>query len=165
MHRRIAFLLGIVLACCLVTGVYADEVESAIIVQATRHDASGGVVPVPSTVDTNGSVLPGLAIPGEYILISGAEMPAGAPVQAFLVTPGQTFTLAHHDLTTPGAPAPPALMTDRYGTFTNAAFLLPPPDAIHSRNAQVIVLVLEDDGDSIPAATSIVFDLPSTPTG
>jgi hypothetical protein len=159
-HRRIMFLFAVVLACCLTTGISADEIESAIIVQATRHDASGAVVPVPSTVDASGSVLPGLAIPGEYILISGAEMPSQAAIQAFLVTPAQTFTLVYHDLSAPGTTTPPALTTDRFGTFTGAAFLLPPVDAIHTRNAQVIVLVAEDDGDFIPATTSIVFDLP-----
>lgn len=160
MHRRIVFLLGVVLACCLTTGVSAEEFESSITVQATRHDASGAVVPVPSVVDASGSVQPGRAIPGEYILISGAEMPQQAAVQVFLVTPAQTFPLVYHDLGATGATTAPMLTTDRYGTFTSAAFLLPAANAIRTRNAQVLVLVSEEDGDFAPATTSIVFDLP-----
>jgi hypothetical protein len=164
MLRRTVLLLGTLLAClacCVTTVVQADEDETALVVTATRHDASGAIVPVPSTVDVNGSPQPGLALPGEYILVSGADLPPGAAVQAFLVTPAQTFTLAYQDLATAGTATSPALMTDRYGTFANAAFLLPPPEAIHTRHAQVIVLVPDDDGDLVPAVTSIIFDLPN----
>jgi hypothetical protein len=162
-HRRIIVLIGVVLVTrCVATGVYADEDETSLIIQATRHAPSGAVVPVSSSVGANGDVQPARAIPGEYILVSGADLPAGAPVQAFLVTPTKTFTLVYRDLSAPDMTAQQALTTDRFGTFANAAFLLPPPEAIHTRNAQVIVLVSEADGGVLPAATSIVFDLPDT---
>lgn len=137
--RRNGIVLGIALLTAMLLGVSVAAANPAISVSATRRDASGAVVALLPITDTQGNVVPPLALLGEYVIASGQGFPPNQPVQASLVAQNQAYPLAYQDLTTPAAASQPVPMTDGTGAFQNLAFILPAPGQIADTNGEIFV--------------------------
>lgn len=132
--RRNGIVLGIVLMTVMLFGVSVAAENPAITVSATRRDANGAVVALLPVTDTQGNVVPPLALLGEYVIVSGRGFPPTQPVQASLVAHNQVSPLAY----TASQPVP---MTDGTGAFQNLAFTLPPPGQVSAADGEVFVSV------------------------
>ena len=139
--RRNGIVLGIALFAAMLLGVSVAAANPAITVSATRRDASGAVVALLPVMDTQGNVVPPLALLGEYVIASGQGFPPNQPVQASLVAQNQVYPLAYQDLTTSTTASQSAPMTDGTGAFQNLAFTLPAPGQITSTDGEIFVSV------------------------
>lgn len=123
----------------LMLGVSITAADPTIVVSATRRDGSGAVVTLLPVMDKQGTVVPPVALLGEYIIASGQGFPASQPVQAFLVVQGQTYPLSFQDLRTSVTDRQPIPMTDGTGAFQNFAFTLPVVGQVTSGSAEVLI--------------------------
>ena len=125
---------GIALLTAMLFGISVAAANPAITVSATRRDVSGAVVALLPVTDTQGNVVPPLALLGEYVVASGQGFPPNQPVQASLVAQNQAYPLAY----TASQPVP---MTDGTGAFQNLAFTLPVPGQIADTSGEIFVSV------------------------
>ncbi|MDQ2787548.1 MAG: hypothetical protein M3Y58_21380 [Chloroflexota bacterium] len=130
---------GIALLMAMLFGISVAAANPAITVSATRRDASGAVVALLPVTDTQGNVVPPLALLGDYVIASGQGFPPNQPVQASLVAHNQSYPLAYQDLTTAGTASQPIPMTDGTGAFRNLAFTLPAPGQIVDTSGEIFV--------------------------
>ncbi|MGI8686977.1 MAG: hypothetical protein ACR2M3_00215 [Thermomicrobiales bacterium] len=138
--RRNGIVLGIALLSAML-GVSVAAANPAITVSATRRDASGAVVALLPITDTQGNVVPPLALLGEDVIASGQGFPPNQPVQASLVAQNQAYPLAYQDLTTAATASQAAPMTDGTGAFQNLAFVLPASGQITDMSGEIFVSV------------------------
>lgn len=139
--RRKRTVLGIALLTAMMLGISVAAANPAITVSATRRDTSGAVVALLPVTDTQGNVVPPLALLGEYVITSGQGFPPNQSVQASLVAQNQVYPLAYQDLTTAATASRAAPMTDGTGAFQNLAFTLPAPGQIADTNGEIFVSV------------------------
>lgn len=137
--RRNGIVLGIAFLTVMLLGISVAAANPAITVSATRRDASGAVVALLPLTDTQGNVVPPLALLGEFVIASGQGFPPNQPVQASLVAHNQAYPLAYQDLTTAATPSQSAPMTDGTGAFQNLAFVLPAPGQIVDTSGEIFV--------------------------
>lgn len=139
--RRNGIVLGIALLTAILLGVSVVAANPAITVSATRRDASGAVVALLPITDTQGNVVPPLALLGEDVIASGQGFPPNQPVQASLVAQNQVTPLAYQDLTAAVTASQPVPMTDGTGAFQNLAFMLPAPGQIADTSGEIFISV------------------------
>ena len=139
--RRNGIVLGIALLTAILLGVSVAAANPAITVSASRRDASGAVVALLPITDTQGNVVPPLALLGEYVIASGQGFPPNQSVQASLVAHNQAYPLAYQDLTTSATASQPVPMTDGTGAFQNLAVVLPAPGQIADTSGEIFISV------------------------
>jgi hypothetical protein len=157
--RRSGIVLGIIL-CLAVFGIGVAAASPSLTVSATRRDAQGAVVTLLPVTDTQGNVVPPLALLGEYVIVTGQGFPPNQPVQASLVAQNQAYPLANQDLTGAVTASQVAPMTDATGAFQNLAFVLPAPGQIPSTDGEIFVSV-----GSVTAHAPITLDSGSATAG
>ena len=142
-ERIVAIALAIITGCMWMVPVAAAP---SLSIQATRRDPSGAVVFAPTITDRQGVLQPPLAVPGEYVIVTGSGFPANAPITATITDGTGSGTmvpipLTYQDLTT-NVSAPQQLpVTDSMGGINGLAFQVPPTSQFTGRRGIVAINV------------------------
>lgn len=130
----------VVLGACIACGIVGPVAAApTLMVQATRRDATGAVVFAPTITDRQGVLQPPIAVPGEYLVVTGAGFPPNAPITASFNDGMKTVPLTYQDLTSSVTTPQQLPFTDAMGTISGAAFLVPPAAQIAARQGTIAV--------------------------
>ncbi len=132
----------VVLGMCITSGVVVPVAAApTLVIQATRRDATGAVVFAPAITDRQGVLQPPIAVPGEYLVVTGAGFPPNAPITASFNDGTKTLPLTYQDLTTSVTTPQQPPLTDAMGGIGGAAFQVPPAAQITGKQGTVAVAV------------------------
>jgi len=132
----------LVLSVCLVSSVVVPVAAApSLVVQATRRDATGAVVFAPAITDRQGVLQPPIAVPGEYLVVTGAGFPPNAPITASFNDGTKTIPLTYQDLAASVTTPQQTPVTNAVGGIGGAAFQVPPAAQIAGKQGTLAVSV------------------------
>jgi len=132
----------LVCAMCIAFGLVVPVAAApTLVVQATRRDTTGAVVFAPTITDRQGVLQPPIAVPGEYLVVTGAGFPPNAPITASFNDGVKTIPLTYQDLTASVTTPQQPPLTDAMGAISGAAFQVPPAAQIAGKQGTVAVSV------------------------
>lgn len=155
--RRWRWFIGVLFygACIAVSIAASVAAAPSLSILATRRDPNGAVVFAPTITDRKGELQPPLALPGEYLVVTGSGFPPNTPITASINDGTKTIPLTYRDLMSGGATPQQPPVTDAMGGIGGAAFAVPPAAQLTGRRDTIAV-----SAGGVVSAALVNVDLP-----